>query len=83
MTLSTREGIKSVACSLPANTLEYFASATFYPKVRIPGATESDVRVRIRRRIVQIQIEEPGVRAIVPIPATQDHTTQQLDFTPS
>lgn len=82
MTLSTREGIKSVAYSLPANTLRYFASATFYPKVRIPGATEPDVRVRIRRRIVQIQIEEPSVGTVVPIPTAQA-PTQQLDFTPS
>jgi len=36
----------------------------------LAGTTEPDVRVRIRRRIVQIQREHSGIRAIVPIAAT-------------
>lgn len=36
-----------------------------------PGDAEPNIRIGIRRRIVQIQRERPGIRAIVPI-ATAD-----------
>ena len=31
--------------------------------------TTADVHIRIRRRVVQVPVEEPGIRAIVPVPA--------------
>ncbi len=39
--------------------------------------TEPDVAVRVRTRIVQIQGTQPGIRPIVPIPATKRHITQE------
>jgi len=37
---------------------------------KLPGAAKPNVVVRVRRRIVQIQSKDPGVRAIVPIATT-------------
>jgi len=33
----------------------------------IPGNTQTDVVVRVARRVVQIQRQDPGVAAIIPI----------------
>jgi hypothetical protein len=59
-----------------------FYSGNFFSKVWIPGAPKPDVRVRIPRRIVQIQRENSSVGTIIPIATTQK-PTQQLDFIPS
>ena len=36
------------------------------------GHTEPDVRVRVRRRVVQIQIQHARIRAIVPVAAANE-----------
>ena len=72
---NTREGIKSVV-----NNGSQLASlnANFWPETKeLPGTTETDVRVRVGRRIVQIQSERPGVGAIVPI-ATADEGVRSV-----
>jgi len=42
---------------------------SLWPCGKLPGTTEANVVVRIRRRIVQIQREHTGVGTIVPIAA--------------
>jgi len=58
-----------------------FYSGNFFSKVWIPGAPKPDVRVRIPRRIVQIQRENSTEGTITPIPTTQKQT-QKLDLIP-
>jgi len=36
---------------------------------KLPGTTKPDVRVQVRRRIVQIECKDSSVRRVVPIPA--------------
>ena len=38
----------------------------------IPGDSESNVRVRVRRSIVQIERENTSVRAVVPVAAANE-----------
>lgn len=40
----------------------------------IPGSAKADIRVRVRRCIVQIQREHTGIAAIVPIAAAKEAT---------
>jgi len=46
------------------------------------GAAKADVAVHVRRRIVQIQRERPGVGTIVPIAATDEGSTVLIDIIP-
>jgi len=67
----TRKGDKFVVFLALVNIRKYFTLAT--PKLlaasggKVLGATESNVRIRIRRRIIQIQRKDPRIGAIVPI----------------
>ncbi len=38
-------------------------------RFKLPGTAEADIRVHIRRSIIQIQRESSGIRAIIPIAA--------------
>jgi len=45
------------------------------PKLPLPRNPETDVAIRVARRIVQIQCQDTGIAAIVPI-ATADEAVQ-------
>jgi len=45
-------------------------SLNLYYLTIIPCDTKANIVVRIRRRIIHIQIENPSIRAIIPIAAT-------------
>lgn len=47
-----------------ANIYRYFALVD-----KVPGTPEPDIRVRVRRCIVQIECEDARIRRIVPIAA--------------
>ena len=49
-----------------------------------PHAAEPDVRVRVRRRVVQVHVEHAGVRCIVPVPTPKDsaHETVSTQSAP-
>jgi len=42
---------------------------SLWPCGKLPGTTETNVAVRVRRRIVQVQSEDAGVGSVVPIAA--------------
>jgi hypothetical protein len=43
-------------------------------------ATKANVRVRVRRGIVQVQGKDPGVMPIVPIATTKENTARLFVF---
>ncbi|MDD2647096.1 MAG: hypothetical protein PHV78_04105 [Patescibacteria group bacterium] len=46
-----------------------------WPEKRVPGASQPNVVVRIRRVIVQVQVERSGIGPIVPVTATNEHVS--------
>jgi len=50
-----------------------FSSGTFI--IKTTGTTKTNIRVHIRRRIVQIQCESPGIHRIIPIAAADSRET--------
>lgn len=51
------------------------------PEINSNKSLPADVQIRVRRRVVQIPVEQPRVRPVVPIPTNMSkHASQVPNF---
>jgi hypothetical protein len=71
-----RDKLETFLCTLLAavayQAFLRFVSGVPNTKSKAPGDPEPDIGVRIRRRVVQIERERTGIRAIVPVAAADE-----------
>jgi len=80
--IQTRSALRDFKKSSKDTWLEIIITSSFLhvyaPSLQCPKAptTHPDVVVRVRRAVVQVGVENAGVRAIVPVAPPKDGTTR-------